>query len=108
MAVEDIRVSYHNSNKNIGILITDHNVHESAVDNRQGLSLFRRENLKVGTAVNLPRMSMSEKFTWGKTSSSEDKYGVENRQQLVRIGKWSLNIQQFYVILPLSRMCRNW
>jgi len=29
-------------------------------------------------------MNMSEKFTWEKTSNSEDKYGVENRQQLVK------------------------
>jgi len=54
IAVEDIQnIVYHLKDKNIGILITDHNVHETLAITDRSYLLFEGSILKAGTAEEL-------------------------------------------------------
>ena len=74
VAVEDIqRIVALLKQKNIGILITDHNVRETLAITDKTFLMFEGAILKAGNLKHLPKMRWSEKFTLDKTSNSEKK-----------------------------------
>jgi lipopolysaccharide export system ATP-binding protein len=67
IAVEDIQnIVYHLKDKNIGILITDHNVHETLAITDRSYLLFEGEILKSGTAEELANDEMVRKVYLGQ------------------------------------------
>lgn len=78
IAVEDIQsVVYGLKKKNIGILITDHNVHETLTITDRAYLLFEGKILKAGTAEELAadeqvrRVYLGKNFELRKTTSDE-------------------------------------
>lgn len=76
IAVEDIQAVVHGlKRKNIGILITDHNVHETLTITDRAYLLFEGKILKAGTAEELAadeqvrRVYLGKNFELRKTSS---------------------------------------
>lgn len=67
IAVEDIQsIVYHLKDKNIGILITDHNVHETLAITDRSYLLFEGSILKAGTAEDLAADEMVRKVYLGQ------------------------------------------
>ena len=67
IAVEDIQgIVSHLKNKNIGILITDHNVHETLSITDRAYLLFEGKILKAGTALQLAEDEHVRKVYLGK------------------------------------------
>lgn len=67
IAVEDIQnIVYHLKDKNIGILITDHNVHETLAITDRSYLLFEGSILKAGTAEELSSDEMVRKVYLGQ------------------------------------------
>jgi lipopolysaccharide export system ATP-binding protein len=67
IAVEDIQsIVYHLKDKNIGILITDHNVHETLAITDRSYLLFEGAILKAGTAEELAADEMVRKVYLGQ------------------------------------------
>lgn len=67
IAVEDIQtIVYHLKDKNIGILITDHNVNETLAITDRSYLLFEGNILKAGTAEELASDKMVRKVYLGK------------------------------------------
>lgn len=67
IAVEDIQnIVYHLKDKNIGILITDHNVHETLAITDRSYLLFEGSILKSGTAEELAADQMVRKVYLGQ------------------------------------------
>lgn len=67
IAVEDIQnIVYHLKDKNIGILITDHNVHETLAITDRSYLLFEGSILKSGTAEELAADEMVRKVYLGQ------------------------------------------
>lgn len=67
IAVEDIQnIVYHLKDKNIGILITDHNVHETLAITDRSYLLFEGSILKSGTAEELAADKMVRKVYLGQ------------------------------------------
>jgi lipopolysaccharide export system ATP-binding protein len=67
IAVEDIQdIVSHLKEKNIGILITDHNVHETLSITDRAYLLFEGEILKAGTALELAHDEQVRKVYLGK------------------------------------------
>jgi len=67
IAVEDIQnIVYHLKDKNIGILITDHNVHETLAITDRSYLLFEGSILKAGTAEELSTDEMVRKVYLGQ------------------------------------------
>ena len=67
IAVEDIQnIVYHLKDRNIGILITDHNVHETLAITDRSYLLFEGEILKAGTAEDLASDEMVRKVYLGQ------------------------------------------
>jgi lipopolysaccharide export system ATP-binding protein len=67
IAVEDIQnIVYHLKDKNIGILITDHNVHETLAITDRSYLLFEGSILKAGTANDLAADEMVRKVYLGQ------------------------------------------
>ena len=67
IAVEDIQnIVSHLKNKNIGILITDHNVHETLSITDRAYLLFEGKILKSGTASQLAEDEHVRKVYLGK------------------------------------------
>lgn len=67
IAVEDIQnIVYHLKDKNIGILITDHNVHETLAITDRSYLLFEGAILKDGTAEELAADEMVRKVYLGQ------------------------------------------
>lgn len=67
IAVEDIQnIVYHLKDKNIGILITDHNVHETLAITDRSYLLFEGSILKSGTAEELADDQMVRKVYLGQ------------------------------------------
>jgi len=67
IAVEDIQnIVYHLKDKNIGILITDHNVHETLAITDRSYLLFEGSILKAGTAEELAADEMVRKVYLGQ------------------------------------------
>jgi lipopolysaccharide export system ATP-binding protein len=70
IAVEDIQhIVSKLKEKNIGILITDHNVHETLSITDRAYLLFEGEILKSGTSMNWRMMNKLENYTWVKISN---------------------------------------
>ena len=70
IAVEDIQqIIAHLKEKNIGILITDHNVHETLSITDRAYLLFEGKILKAGTAEELAADEQVRRYTWVKISS---------------------------------------
>ena len=69
VAVEDIQRIVALLAKNIGILITGHNVQETLAITDKTFLMFEGAILKAGTPKHLPKMRWSEKFTLDKTSN---------------------------------------
>ena len=68
IAVEDIQsIVSHLKNKNIGILITDHNVHETLSITDRAYLLFEASILKSGTASQLAEDELVRKVYLGKS-----------------------------------------
>ena len=68
IAVEDIQsIVSHLKNKNIGILITDHNVHETLSITDRAYLLFEGSILKSGTASQLAEDELVRKVYLGKS-----------------------------------------
>jgi len=68
IAVEDIQaIVSHLKNKNIGILITDHNVHETLSITDRAYLLFEGRILKSGTASELAEDELVRKVYLGKS-----------------------------------------
>lgn len=68
IAVEDIQsIVSHLKNKNIGILITDHNVHETLSITDRAYLLFEGSILKSGTALQLAEDELVRKVYLGKS-----------------------------------------
>ena len=68
IAVEDIQsIVSHLKNKNIGILITDHNVHETLSITDRAYLLFEGSILKSGTASQLDEDELVRKVYLGKS-----------------------------------------
>ncbi|MBN1924436.1 MAG: LPS export ABC transporter ATP-binding protein [Prolixibacteraceae bacterium] len=67
IAVEDIQnIVYHLKDKNIGILITDHNVHETLAITDRSYLLFEGSILKAGSAEELANDEMVRKVYLGQ------------------------------------------
>lgn len=67
IAVEDIQnIVYHLKDKNIGILITDHNVHETLAITDRSYLLFEGSILKAGSAADLAADEMVRKVYLGQ------------------------------------------
>jgi len=67
IAVEDIQnIVYHLKDKNIGILITDHNVHETLAITDHSYLLFEGSILKAGSAEELSADEMVRKVYLGQ------------------------------------------
>lgn len=67
IAVEDIQnIVYHLKDKNIGILITDHNVHETLAITDRSYLLFEGAILKAGSAKELAEDEMVRKVYLGQ------------------------------------------
>lgn len=67
IAVEDIQnIVYHLKDKNIGILITDHNVHETLAITDRSYLLFEGSILKAGSAKELADDEMVRKVYLGQ------------------------------------------
>jgi lipopolysaccharide export system ATP-binding protein len=67
IAVEDIQnIVYHLKDRNIGILITDHNVHETLAITDRSYLLFEGSILKAGTAEELASDEMVRKVYLGQ------------------------------------------
>jgi len=67
IAVEDIQnIVYHLKDKNIGILITDHNVHETLAITDRSYLLFEGTILKAGSAEELAADEMVRKVYLGQ------------------------------------------
>ncbi|MBP7506779.1 MAG: LPS export ABC transporter ATP-binding protein [Prolixibacteraceae bacterium] len=67
IAVEDIQnIVYHLKDKNIGILITDHNVHETLAITDRSYLLFEGSILKAGNAEDLANDEMVRKVYLGQ------------------------------------------
>lgn len=67
IAVEDIQnIVYHLKDRNIGILITDHNVHETLAITDRSYLLFEGSILKAGTAQELAEDEMVRKVYLGQ------------------------------------------
>jgi len=67
IAVEDIQnIVYHLKDKNIGILITDHNVHETLAITDRSYLLFEGSILKSGSAEELAADNMVRKVYLGQ------------------------------------------
>jgi lipopolysaccharide export system ATP-binding protein len=67
IAVEDIQnIVYHLKDKNIGILITDHNVHETLAITDRSYLLFEGSILKAGSAKELAEDEMVRKVYLGQ------------------------------------------
>lgn len=67
IAVEDIQnIVYHLKDRNIGILITDHNVHETLAITDRSYLLFEGSILKSGTAEELAADEMVRKVYLGQ------------------------------------------
>ncbi len=67
IAVEDIQnIVYHLKDKNIGILITDHNVHETLAITDRSYLLFEGAILKAGSAEELAADEMVRKVYLGQ------------------------------------------
>jgi lipopolysaccharide export system ATP-binding protein len=67
IAVEDIQnIVYHLKDKNIGILITDHNVHETLAITDRSYLLFEGSILKSGSAEDLAADEMVRKVYLGQ------------------------------------------
>ncbi len=67
IAVEDIQnIVYHLKDKNIGILITDHNVHETLAITDRSYLLFEGSILKAGSAEDLAEDEMVRKVYLGQ------------------------------------------
>jgi len=67
IAVEDIQnIVYHLKDKNIGILITDHNVHETLAITDRSYLLFEGSILKAGSAEELAADEMVRKVYLGQ------------------------------------------
>jgi len=67
IAVEDIQnIVYHLKDKNIGILITDHNVHETLAITDRSYLLFEGSILKAGSAEDLAADEMVRKVYLGQ------------------------------------------
>ncbi len=67
IAVEDIQnIVYHLKDRNIGILITDHNVHETLAITDRSYLLFEGEILKAGSAEELASDEMVRKVYLGQ------------------------------------------
>lgn len=67
IAVEDIQnIVYHLKDKNIGILITDHNVHETLAITDRSYLLFEGSILKAGSAEDLANDEMVRKVYLGQ------------------------------------------
>jgi lipopolysaccharide export system ATP-binding protein len=67
IAVEDIQnIVYHLKDRNIGILITDHNVHETLAITDRSYLLFEGSILKAGTAEELAADEMVRKVYLGQ------------------------------------------
>ena len=72
VAVEDIqRIVAHLKKKNIGILITDHNVQETLAIYRQNILDVRRKYSKAGTPKELSEDKIIRKSLSGKNLSLE-------------------------------------
>ncbi len=70
IAVEDIQEIVSKLKElNIGILITDHNVHETLAITERAYLMFEGSILKAGTAEDLAEDEQVRKYTWDKTSS---------------------------------------
>lgn len=68
IAVEDIQqIVYHLKDKNIGILITDHNVHETLTITDRAYLLFEGNILKAGTAEELAEDEQVRKVYLGES-----------------------------------------
>ncbi len=67
IAVEDIQnIVYHLKDRNIGILITDHNVHETLAITDRSYLLFEGDILKAGSAQELASDEMVRKVYLGQ------------------------------------------
>ncbi|MCF8362442.1 MAG: LPS export ABC transporter ATP-binding protein [Prolixibacteraceae bacterium] len=67
IAVEDIQnIVYHLKDRNIGILITDHNVHETLAITDRSYLLFEGDILKAGSAEDLASDEMVRKVYLGQ------------------------------------------
>jgi len=67
IAVEDIQnIVYHLKDRNIGILITDHNVHETLAITDRSYLLFEGDILKAGSAADLASDQMVRKVYLGQ------------------------------------------
>lgn len=68
IAVEDIQqIVYHLKDRNIGILITDHNVHETLTITDRAYLLFEGDILKAGTAEDLANDEKVRKVYLGES-----------------------------------------
>lgn len=68
IAVEDIQqIVYHLKDRNIGILITDHNVHETLTITDRAYLLFEGNILKAGTAEELAEDEQVRKVYLGES-----------------------------------------
>jgi len=68
IAVEDIQqIVYHLKDRNIGILITDHNVHETLTITDRAYLLFEGDILKAGTAEDLANDERVRKVYLGES-----------------------------------------
>jgi lipopolysaccharide export system ATP-binding protein len=68
IAVEDIQqIVYHLKDRNIGILITDHNVHETLTITDRAYLLFEGSILKAGTAEDLANDEQVRKVYLGES-----------------------------------------
>jgi lipopolysaccharide export system ATP-binding protein len=74
IAVEDIQnIVYHLKDKNIGILITDHNVHETLAITDRSYLLFEGSILKSGSAEELAADEMVRKVYLGQNFELRNK-----------------------------------
>jgi lipopolysaccharide export system ATP-binding protein len=74
IAVEDIQnIVYHLKDRNIGILITDHNVHETLAITDRSYLLFEGDILKAGTAKDLATDEMVRKVYLGQNFELREK-----------------------------------
>ncbi len=77
IAVEDIQsIVAHLKNKNIGILITDHNVQETLSITDRAYLLFEGKILKSGTAEDLAKDEQVRKVYLGKNFELKRKFSV--------------------------------
>lgn len=80
IAVEDIqKIVYHLKEKGIGVLITDHNVHETLSITDRSYLLFEGKILKAGTSEFLADDEEARKIYLGKQFRL-DRYSMEERE----------------------------